>query len=72
MSSLSRYGLTSPSRLVIDDREQDDRDFEPVRPEEAGDPPQRLAASLLGYRPLLFFAEEPHWTVAATSAASHC
>ena len=34
ISSLSRYGLTSPMRLVDDDRDQDDEDLEPVGPEE--------------------------------------
>ena len=32
MRSLSRYGLTSPRKLVDEDRDQDDRDLRPVRP----------------------------------------
>ena len=44
--SLSRNGLTSPMRLVDQDRDEHDRDLALVRPEERDDPPDRAAAPL--------------------------
>ena len=70
MSSLSRNGLIEPDEARGDDRHEDDRDLDLVRPEEGDDAPERPTAALLGHRFEVARPDRPPKIAAAPAATA--
>ena len=68
---LEQERVDQPEEARDEDREQDDDDLEPVRPEEGDDPADRLAAALLGDRREVARGRPPRHRRAAPAPAGH-